>query len=42
MTDHDVPARWTIQHFSTWVTKDLRPRIDLEDKDAIWSILDGR
>jgi hypothetical protein len=26
----------------TWVAKDLRPRVDLEDKDAIWSILDER
>ena len=26
----------------TWVAKDLRPRVDLEDKDAIWSVLDGR
>ena len=26
----------------TWVTKDLRPRVDLEDKDALWSILDER
>lgn len=26
----------------TWVTKDLRPRVDLEDKDAVWSILDER
>lgn len=26
----------------SWVTKDLQPRIDLEDKDALWSILDGR
>ena len=26
----------------TWVTKDLRPRVDLEDKDAVWSILDKR
>jgi hypothetical protein len=25
-----------------WVTKDLRPRVDLEDKDAVWSILDKR
>lgn len=25
-----------------WVAKDLRPRIDLEDKDAVWSILDER
>ncbi len=24
----------------TWVAKDLRPRVDLDDKDAIWSILD--
>ncbi|HVE46380.1 MAG TPA: hypothetical protein VNA57_06500 [Acidimicrobiales bacterium] len=24
----------------SWVTKDLRPRVDLEDKDALWSILD--
>lgn len=23
-----------------WVTKDLRPRVDLEDKDAVWSTLD--
>ena len=23
-----------------WVTKDLQPRIDLEDKDAVWSALD--
>jgi hypothetical protein len=23
-----------------WVTKDLRPRVDLEDKDAVWSALD--
>lgn len=26
----------------TWVTKDLGPRVDLEDKDALWSILDKR
>lgn len=26
----------------TWAAKDLRPRVDLEDKDAIWSILDER
>lgn len=26
----------------TWVTGDLRPRVDLEDKDAIWAILDQR
>ena len=25
-----------------WVTKDLEPRVDLEDKDAVWSILDER
>lgn len=24
----------------SWVTKDLRPRVDLEDKDALWSVLD--
>lgn len=23
-----------------WVTRDLRPRIDLENKDAVWSVLD--
>ena len=23
-----------------WVSRDLRPRIDLEDKDAVWSALD--
>jgi hypothetical protein len=28
-------------HFS-WVTKDLQPRVDLEDKDALWSVLDER
>jgi len=26
----------------TWVSKDLRPRVDLEDKDAVWAILDER
>jgi hypothetical protein len=26
----------------SWVTKDLQPRVDLEDKDALWSILDDR
>lgn len=26
----------------SWVTKDLRPRVDLEDKDAVWSMLDER
>jgi len=25
-----------------WVTRDLRPRIDLEDKDALWAVLDER
>lgn len=25
----------------SWVTKDLQPRVDLEDKDAVWSALDG-
>jgi hypothetical protein len=25
-----------------WVAKDLRPRVDLEDKDAVWAILDER
>jgi len=24
-----------------WVTKDLQPRVDIEDKDALWSVLDG-
>lgn len=24
----------------SWVTKDLQPRVDLEDKDAVWSALD--
>ena len=23
-----------------WITRDLRPRVDLDDKDAIWAILD--
>ena len=26
----------------TWVAKDLEPRVDLEDKDALWSMLDER
>jgi hypothetical protein len=26
----------------TWVARDLEPRVDLEDKDALWSILDER
>jgi hypothetical protein len=26
----------------TWVAKDLQPRVDLEDKDALWSMLDER
>ena len=25
-----------------WVTKDLQPRVDLEDKDALWAVLDER
>ena len=25
-----------------WVARDLRPRVDLDDKDAIWSVLDER
>ncbi|MEO6121195.1 MAG: antitoxin [Acidimicrobiales bacterium] len=29
-----VPLKWT--------SKNLRPRVDLEDKDAVWAILDGR
>ena len=23
-----------------WVTADLRPRVDFEDKDAVWAVLD--
>jgi hypothetical protein len=23
-----------------WATADLRPRVDLDDKDAVWAILD--
>jgi len=26
----------------SWVTKDLQPRLDIEDKDALWSVLDRR
>ena len=26
----------------TWVAKDLEPRVDVEDKDALWSMLDER
>ena len=25
----------------SWVAKDLRPRVDIEDKDALRSVLDG-
>ncbi len=25
-----------------WIAKDLKPRVDLEDKDAVWSVLDER
>lgn len=25
-----------------WVAKDLQPRVDIEDKDALWSVLDER
>ena len=32
----------TVSRPFTWVTKDLRPRVDLEDKDALWSTLDER
>ncbi|CAJ1505171.1 antitoxin [[Mycobacterium] kokjensenii] len=23
-----------------WTTADLRPRVDLDDKDAVWTVLD--
>lgn len=26
----------------TWVSKDLQPRVDPEDKDALWSMLDEK
>ena len=26
----------------TWVARDLEPRVDLENKDALWSMLDER
>ena len=25
-----------------WVARDLQPRVDLEDKDALWAVLDKR
>lgn len=25
-----------------WATAELRPRVDLEDKDAVWKVLDSR
>jgi hypothetical protein len=34
--DHTAPRPLS------WVAKDLRPRVDLEDKDALWSTLDER
>lgn len=33
-SEQDVPPPFT------WVAKDLRPRVDLEDMDAVWAILD--
>lgn len=24
----------------SWTTADLRPRVDFEDKDAVWAVLD--
>lgn len=24
----------------SWATADLRPRVDIEDKDAVWAVLD--
>ncbi|BBZ11642.1 antitoxin [Mycobacterium branderi] len=24
----------------SWTTADLRPRVDLDDKDAVWAVLD--
>ncbi|MDP1806731.1 MAG: hypothetical protein Q8K72_16250 [Acidimicrobiales bacterium] len=35
-SENDAPPPFS------WVTKDLQPRVDLEDKDALWSILDER
>lgn len=32
----DAPPRADI----SWVTADLRPRVDFEDKDAVWAVLD--
>lgn len=32
--DQEVPPPFS------WVAKDLQPRIDFEDKDALWAILD--
>ena len=26
----------------SWVTKDLEPRVEIEDKDALWSVPDER
>ena len=26
----------------SWVSRDLQPRVDIKDKDALWSVLDGR
>ncbi|HEX7322870.1 MAG TPA: antitoxin [Mycobacterium sp.] len=26
---------------TNWATADLRPRVDLDDKDAVWAVLDG-
>jgi hypothetical protein len=25
-----------------WVTRDLQPRVDIEDKDALWAVLEER
>jgi hypothetical protein len=26
----------------SWTTCDLRPRVDLDDKDAVWAVLDRK
>jgi hypothetical protein len=32
----------TIEPFE-WISKDMgKPRVDLEDKEAVWAVLDGR
>ena len=38
LTDSEPAATPTF----TWVSRDLKPRVDLEDREAVAAVLDGR